>query len=85
MKFQIILLALFSIFLTSPPVLAADGKLAHVVRFTDYQQGSIDDWLLGKGFKFQRDADNRDQIETLGLTWQPLISLAAIILGKIQT
>ncbi len=63
MKFQIILLALFSIFLTSPPVLAADGKLAHVVRFTDYQQGSIDDWLLGKGFKFQGDADNRDRID----------------------
>ncbi len=63
MRFAIFLLALFPIFLTSPPVLAADGKLVHVVRFTDYQKGPIDDWLLGKGFKFKQDADRRDLID----------------------
>ena len=39
------------------------GKLVHVLRFTDYEEGSIDDWLAGKGFRFQRDATRRDRID----------------------
>ncbi len=63
MRFAIFLLALFSLFLPSAPTSATDGKLIHVVRFTDYEKGQIDDWLLGKGFKFKQDADRRDRID----------------------
>ena len=42
---------------------AADGKLVHAVNFSDYQDGSIEDWLKEKGFKFERDAKNRDKID----------------------
>lgn len=41
---------------------AAD-KLVHVVRFTDYAGGSIENWLRGKGFEFKQDADRRDRID----------------------
>ncbi len=63
MRFLIFALVLLSAGLTIDPISAADGKLIHVVRFTDYQQGSIDDWLLGKGFKFEQDAERRDRID----------------------
>ena len=33
------------------------------MRFTDYAQGSIDDWLQGKGFRFEQDAKRRDRID----------------------
>lgn len=43
---------------------AADGeKLDHVVRFTDYEEGPVEDWLSGKGFKFEQDARRRNRIE----------------------
>ena len=41
----VILAALFA----APPVRAA--KLVHVVRFTDYELGPIEDWLQGKGWR----------------------------------
>ncbi len=63
MRFAFFLIVLFSLFLPSAPIPAADGKLVHVVRFTDYKQDSIDDWLLGKGFKFQQDARQRNLID----------------------
>ncbi len=63
MRFAFFLLVLFALFLPSAPIPAADGKLVHIVRFTDYKQDSIDDWLLGKGFKFRHDADRRDLID----------------------
>ena len=47
---------------TAPAILAAD-KLVHVVRFTDYSGGSIEDWLRQKGFQFKQDADRRDRID----------------------
>ena len=40
-----------------------DKKLVHAVRFTDYELGPIEDWLQGKGFKFQLDAKRRDRID----------------------
>jgi hypothetical protein len=42
---------------------ADEDKLVHVVRFTDYEIGTIDDWLLGKGFRFEQDAKRRDRID----------------------
>ena len=44
-------------------VFADGGKLVHLVSFTDYEEGPIDDWLLGKGFRFERDARRRDRID----------------------
>ncbi len=41
----VILAALFAV----PPVRAA--KLVHVVRFTDYELGPVEDWLQGKGWR----------------------------------
>ena len=45
------------------PLSANGEKLVHVVRFTDYEQGPIDDWLRGKGFTFEQDAKRRDRID----------------------
>ncbi len=40
-----------------------EGKLIHVVRFTDYEFGPVEDWLRGKGFHFEEDARRRDRID----------------------
>jgi len=45
------------------PLRANGGKLVHVVRFTDYDAGSIEDWLQGKGFKFEEDARKRNYVD----------------------
>lgn len=45
------------------PVFATDGKLVDVVRFSDYADGPVEDWLKGKGFKFEQDASNRSRID----------------------
>ena len=37
--------------------------MVHVLRFTDYEVGSLDDWLQGKGFQFQEDARRRNYID----------------------
>ena len=63
MRFPIFLLTLFAVFLTSLHILAADGKLLHVVPFTDYGNNSINTWLLGKGFKFEEDTKQRNRID----------------------
>lgn len=42
---------------------AAGPKLAELVRFTDYETGPVEDWLQGKGFKFEQDARNRSRID----------------------
>ncbi len=44
-------------------VFADGGKLVHLVTFTDYEEGPIDDWLMGKGFRFERDARRRYLID----------------------
>ena len=46
-----------------PGAVLAEPKLVHVVRFTDYQQGPIEDWLRTKGFQFQLDARYRNAID----------------------
>ena len=37
-------------------------KPIYVVRFDDYQEGSVEDRLRGKGFQFEQDAKRRDRI-----------------------
>ena len=49
--------------LVAAPVWATEGKLVHVVRFTDYESGPVEDWLQGKGFQFKEDARRRDRID----------------------
>jgi hypothetical protein len=48
--------------LLAVPALADSIKPIYVVRFDDYQEGSEEDWLLGKGFQFEQDAKRRDRI-----------------------
>lgn len=55
-------LIFFLLFFLSAPVMADSGKLVHVIRFYDYETGSEEDWLLGKGFEFKQDARNRSRI-----------------------
>ncbi len=63
MRFLIFVLTLISSALPIAPISADDGKLVHVVRFIDYKLGSIDDWLQGKGFRFEQDSQRRDHID----------------------
>ena len=44
-------------------VTAGQEKLAYVIRFTDYETGSVEDWLQGKGFDFKNDAQKRNLID----------------------
>ena len=54
-----LLAALFS----SPALATGDDKPVYVVRFSDYDQGPIDDWLASKGFQFKQDSKRRDLID----------------------
>ena len=58
-----LLLAIACLSLPWTAALGDGGKLVHVVRFTDYEEGSIDDWLAAKGFRFQQDATRRNRID----------------------
>ena len=40
-----------------------EGRLVQIVRFHDYEIGSIDDWLAAKGFGFEQDAKRRDRLD----------------------
>ena len=42
---------------------AQSANLVQVIRFSDYETGSEEDWLLGKGFQFKQDARRRDLID----------------------
>ncbi len=42
---------------------SAEGRLVHIVNFDDYEIGSEEDWLLGKGFQFRVDMQRRDHID----------------------
>ena len=46
-----------------PNVSSETEKLVHILRFNDYESGSIDDWLKGKGFLFKHDANRRNVID----------------------
>jgi hypothetical protein len=54
-----VLVAVFA----AAPLGAGEGKLVHVVPLTDYEEGPVEDWLLGKGFQFERDAKRRNRID----------------------
>ena len=58
-----LLASLLQVVLVGVPVHAAEEKLVQIVRFTDYEIGSIDDWLRGKGFQFERDLRRRDRVD----------------------
>ncbi|MDJ0686246.1 MAG: hypothetical protein QNJ84_16290 [Alphaproteobacteria bacterium] len=45
------------------PVAAEEKTLVNIVRFTNYEEGPIDDWLQSKGFRFEEDARRRDRID----------------------
>ncbi len=63
MRILIFVLTILSAALVSVPILAGNEKLVDVVRFTDYTEGSIEDWLQAKGFQFQEDSRRRDYID----------------------
>jgi hypothetical protein len=50
-------------FLMAVSASADTARPIHVIRFNDYQTGSEEDWLLGKGFQFEQDAKRRDYID----------------------
>jgi hypothetical protein len=56
-------LAVMLFCLIAIPAAADSTKPIHVIQFSDYQEGSEEDWLLGKGFKFEQDARRRDRID----------------------
>ena len=63
MRFPVFAFAILIAALIAAPARADDGKLVNILRFTDYEQGSADDWLRGKGFQFKEDANRRDRID----------------------
>lgn len=56
---SVILIAVLATF----PVLATEERLVYVMRFTDYEVGPVENWMLGKGFAFEQDAQRRDRID----------------------
>lgn len=63
MRRLILFLVAIAVVLPSIPLSAEDGRLVYALRFTDYEEGSVDDWLLGKGFQFRQDARKRDRLD----------------------
>ncbi|MDJ0946358.1 MAG: hypothetical protein QNJ30_23140 [Kiloniellales bacterium] len=59
----VILLSLFLALSLAAPLRANDEKLVKVLRFTDYEDGSIEDWLESKGFQFEQDARKRNYVD----------------------
>ncbi len=59
---QAVLIAIAFAFLQFASAAAAEGELVHTIRLADYNGGSIDAWLRGKGFAFEQDAKQRSQI-----------------------
>ncbi len=49
--------------LVSFAAIADTAKPVHIVRFNDYETGSEEDWLQGKGFEFTRDMRKRNLID----------------------
>ena len=56
-------LAVCAVCISVVPVEAGAENPVRLVRFTDYNEGSIDDWLKAKGFQFEQDAKNRNRID----------------------
>jgi len=49
--------------LAASPSSANEDKLVHVVRFTDYERGPVEDWLQSKGFQLEQDLQRRNRID----------------------
>lgn len=49
--------------LVSFAAIADTPKLVNIVRFNDYEIGSEEDWLQGKGFEFKQDMRKRNLID----------------------
>ena len=62
-RVPVLVSSLLSFVLSCAAISAGQESIVHVVRFTDYQQGSIDEWLRRKGFQFEQDAKRRDRID----------------------
>ena len=58
-----ILIPLLLCLLLPYAVSAEAARLAHVIQFNDYETGSEEDWLLGKGFEFTQDLVKRNFID----------------------
>jgi hypothetical protein len=58
-----VLVCLLQVVILGAPIHAAEERLVQIVRFTDYEIGSIDDWLQRKGFEFERDFKRRDRVD----------------------
>lgn len=46
-----------------PFYVVGQERLAYVIKFNDYDTGSVEDWLQGKGFDFKQDAQKRNLID----------------------
>ena len=57
------LFVIFAALMAAAPVWANESKLVHLLRFSDYESGPVEDWLQGKGFQFKEDAKRRDLID----------------------
>ena len=52
------LFVIFAALMAAAPVWANESKLVHLLRFSDYESGPVEDWLQGKGFQFKEDAND---------------------------
>ncbi len=57
------LFVIFTALMAAAPVWANEGELVYLLQFSDYESGSLEDWLLDKGFQFKEDAKRRDRID----------------------
>jgi hypothetical protein len=61
-------------------------KVNFMIDFTDYEEGSVESWLKGKGFEFKRDAQNRKKLDLEvgeeGLVLDVKSSMLGIILNE---
>ena len=54
---------IFALLMAAVPVCANEGTLVHLLRFSDYESGPVEEWLQGKGFQFNEDAKYRNRID----------------------
>ena len=63
MRVLVLVSSLLSVVVPSAAIQDGQERIVHVVRFTDYQHGLIDEWLHRRGFQFEQDAKRRDRID----------------------
>ncbi len=61
--FSRMLFAISVVVLFAKPLVANEERLVHVLRLSDYEAGSMEDWLQGKGFQFEQDARKRNYVD----------------------